>query len=57
VTAAGPPVLRGIRLARRFGATPVLRGADVVVHGGEVVAASAASRPLLRRVTTGPDRD
>jgi putative ABC transport system ATP-binding protein len=43
VTAVGPPALRGIRLGHRFGATTVLRGADLVVHRGEVVAVTGPS--------------
>ena len=39
----GPLALRGIRLAHRFGATPVLQGADLVVHRGEVVAVTGPS--------------
>jgi putative ABC transport system ATP-binding protein len=40
---AGLPVLRGIGLTRRFGAATVLRGADLVVHRGEVVAVTGPS--------------
>jgi putative ABC transport system ATP-binding protein len=43
VIGGGPPVLRGIRLAHRFGAAPVLQGADIVVHRGEVVAVTGPS--------------
>ncbi|TWF78005.1 putative ABC transport system ATP-binding protein [Pseudonocardia hierapolitana] len=39
----GPPALRGIRLTHRFGATPVLLGADLVVQRGEVVAVTGPS--------------
>jgi putative ABC transport system ATP-binding protein len=38
-----PPALRGVRLTHGFGATPVLRGADLVVHRGEVVAVTGPS--------------
>jgi putative ABC transport system ATP-binding protein len=38
-----PPALRGTRLTHGFGATPVLRGADLVVHRGEVVAVTGPS--------------
>jgi putative ABC transport system ATP-binding protein len=40
---AGPPVLRGIGLAHRLGAVSVLRGADLVLHRGEVVAVTGPS--------------
>jgi len=43
VTAVGPPALRGIGLVHRFGRTPVLQGADLVVHRGEVVAVTGPS--------------
>jgi putative ABC transport system ATP-binding protein len=43
VSAVGPPALRGIGLVRRFGATSVLRGADLVVHRGEAVAVTGPS--------------
>jgi putative ABC transport system ATP-binding protein len=49
---AGLPVLLGIGLTHRFDAITVLRGADIAVRRGEVVMASAASRPLLQAVTT-----
>jgi putative ABC transport system ATP-binding protein len=39
----GPPVLRGIGLEHWFGAVPVLRGADLVVHRGEAVAVTGPS--------------
>ncbi|MHA6624223.1 ABC transporter ATP-binding protein [Pseudonocardia sichuanensis] len=38
-----PPVLRGVGLTRRFGATTVLRGADLAVHRGEVLAVTGPS--------------
>ena len=71
MTVVGPPALRGIRLGHRFGATPVLCGADVVVHRGEVVAVTGPSgsgkstllhclagilRPDDGEVWLGPDR-
>ncbi|OZM82597.1 ABC transporter ATP-binding protein [Pseudonocardia sp. MH-G8] len=37
------PVLRGVGLTHRFGATTVLRGADLAVHRGEVVAVTGPS--------------
>jgi putative ABC transport system ATP-binding protein len=38
-----PPVLQGVGLTHRFGATTVLRGADLAVHRGEVVAVTGPS--------------
>jgi putative ABC transport system ATP-binding protein len=70
VTAA-PPVLLGIGLTHRFGATTVLRGADLAVRRGEVVAVTGPSgsgkstllhclagilRPAEGEVWLGPDR-
>jgi putative ABC transport system ATP-binding protein len=37
------PVLRGVGLTHRFGATTVLSGADILVHPGEVVAVTGPS--------------
>ncbi|WP_219419070.1 ABC transporter ATP-binding protein [Pseudonocardia nigra] len=37
------PVLRGVGITHRFGATTVLSGADIVVHRGEVVAVTGPS--------------
>jgi putative ABC transport system ATP-binding protein len=69
--AGGAPVLRGIGVTCRFGATTVLRGADLVVHRGEVVAVTGPSgsgkstllhclagilRPDEGEVWLGPDR-
>jgi putative ABC transport system ATP-binding protein len=68
---AGPPVLLGIGLTHRFGATTVLRGADISVRRGEVVAVTGPSgsgkstllhclagilRPAEGEVWLGPDR-
>jgi putative ABC transport system ATP-binding protein len=68
---AGQPVLRGIGITHRFGATTVLRGADLVVHRGEVLAVTGPSgsgkstllhclagilRPDEGEVWLGPDR-
>jgi putative ABC transport system ATP-binding protein len=68
---AGPPVLLGIGLTHRFGATTVLRGADLAVRRGEVVAVTGPSgsgkstllhclagilRPAEGEVWLGPDR-
>ncbi|MFC4947478.1 ABC transporter ATP-binding protein [Pseudonocardia sp. GCM10023141] len=44
MTAVGPvPVLRGVGLTHRYGATTVLHGAEIVVHRGEVVAVTGPS--------------
>ncbi|WP_214403303.1 ABC transporter ATP-binding protein [Pseudonocardia lacus] len=40
---AAPPALRGIALTHRFGATTVLREADITVHRGEAVAVTGPS--------------
>ena len=68
---AGRPVLRGAGITHRFGATTVLRGADLVVHRGEAVAVTGPSgsgkstllhslagilRPDEGEVWLGPDR-
>jgi len=37
------PVLRGVRLTHRFGATTVLRAAEIAVHPGEMVAVTGPS--------------
>jgi putative ABC transport system ATP-binding protein len=37
------PVLRGVGITHRFGATTVLHGADIAVHRGEVVAVTGPS--------------
>jgi putative ABC transport system ATP-binding protein len=67
----GTPALRGVGITYRFGATTVLRGADVVVRRGEVVAVTGPSgsgkstllhclagilQPAEGEVWLGPDR-
>lgn len=37
------PVLRGVGIGHRFGVTTVLRGADITVHPGEMVAVTGPS--------------
>ena len=71
MTGGHPPVLRGIGVTHRFGATTVLSGADLVLHPGEVVAVTGPSgsgkstllhclagilRPDEGEVWLGPDR-
>jgi putative ABC transport system ATP-binding protein len=43
VSAGDGPVLRGVGITHRFGATTVLRGADIAVDRGEVVAVTGPS--------------
>ncbi|MBW0118511.1 ABC transporter ATP-binding protein, partial [Pseudonocardia abyssalis] len=65
------PVLRGVRLTHRFGATTVLHDVDIAVHPGETVAVTGPSgsgkstllhclagilRPAEGEVWLGPDR-
>lgn len=65
------PVLRGVGITHRYGATTVLRGAEIVVHPGEVVAVTGPSgsgkstllhclagvlSPAEGEVWLGPDR-